>query len=222
MSAEATGTLREAAIAQLRKMILDGDLRPGQRLTENHLIELLGVSRTTVRDAVQYLVHEGLLDRRPYIGARVVEIDAERIRQVAHARFPLELLGAQRINRTQDEASFTAMQAALDAILDAQARQDPETEYSEHLEFHRLIWLGAKNDFLMELWPPVVHQISSHMLRIQQQTSVIDVPLHQRLLSAIRLGTPYDVQAELHSHIVGHAEQLAASVANEQGKNPAD
>lgn len=206
------GTLRDAAVARLRTMIITGAFSPRERLTESRLIELLGVSRTTVRDTVQELVHEGLLTRDPYKGARVSGLDADRIRQVAATRFPLELIGALRINEQHDEQALAALRQALDDLVDAQARTDPEDEYSAHLEFHRQIWLGAANTFLMEFWSPISHQISSHMVRIQQQTRVIDVGMHRRLLSAMERGTPYDVQAELRSHIVDSAQLLAASI----------
>jgi len=212
-----SGTLRDAAVARLRTMIITGAFSPRERLTESRLIELLGVSRTTVRDTVQELVHEGLLTRDPYKGARVAELNADTVRQVAEARFPLELIGARRINEHRDARAVAALWEAVDDLVDAQARSDPEDEYSAHLEFHRRIWLGAGNAFLMEFWPPIAHQISSHMVRIQQQTRVIDVDMHRRLLSAIERGTPYDVQAELRTHIVASADRLAESLSGTDG-----
>ena len=53
--------LREQVIAALRQAILDFNLKPGQRLVERELIEQLGVSRTTVREALRELTSEGLV-----------------------------------------------------------------------------------------------------------------------------------------------------------------
>src|SRR3546814_737946 len=63
--------LREQVITALRAAILDFQLRPGQRLVERELIEQLGVSRTTVREALRELTSEGLVTVVPQRGAVV-------------------------------------------------------------------------------------------------------------------------------------------------------
>src|SRR4051812_46590318 len=63
--------LREQVIAALRQAILDFHLKPGQRLVERELIEQLGVSRTTVREALRELTSEGLVTVVPQKGAVV-------------------------------------------------------------------------------------------------------------------------------------------------------
>ena len=63
--------LREQVIAALRQAILDFQLKPGQRLVERELIEQLGVSRTTIREALRELTAEGLITVIPQKGAIV-------------------------------------------------------------------------------------------------------------------------------------------------------
>ena len=65
---------REAVVNQIRRGIVLGVLRPGEKLTEVGLASALQVSRPTVREALAQLAQEGLLTAEPYRGLRVTEI----------------------------------------------------------------------------------------------------------------------------------------------------
>lgn len=90
-------TIQEQVAEQLKQMILNGDLRMGQRLTEKDLAQRLGVSRVPVREALQQLAQEGLLDHIPRIG-RVVHVpSAEQIQEIQEVRGVLEGLAARKL-----------------------------------------------------------------------------------------------------------------------------
>lgn len=63
--------LREQVYDALERLIIDGDLKPGERLGEAELAEQLGVSRNPVREALSVLAHAGWVDIRPRAGAEV-------------------------------------------------------------------------------------------------------------------------------------------------------
>ena len=69
--------LREAVFMSLRKAILTGKLKPGERLTEVKLGKLLGTSRTPIREAIRKLELEGLVTIVPGSGARVSGMTVE-------------------------------------------------------------------------------------------------------------------------------------------------
>ena len=71
--------LHEAAVDRLRDMIIEGDLRVGERLHELNLAEALNISRTPVREAVKLLASEGLVELLPGRGARVAALSAKTI-----------------------------------------------------------------------------------------------------------------------------------------------
>ena len=88
---------REAVVNQIRRGIVLGVLRPGEKLTEVGLATALQVSRPTVREALAQLAQEGLLTAEPYRGLRVTEIDAAAIRDLAQTRLALDRLAIQAI-----------------------------------------------------------------------------------------------------------------------------
>src|SRR6266487_4486969 len=79
-----------AVLEAIKHAILAGELRPGQALVETDLAEVLGVSKTPVREALKTLAGAGLVTMNPYKGAAVRVVDDEQARHVYDARLLLE------------------------------------------------------------------------------------------------------------------------------------
>ena len=75
-------TLHGNLVANIRKLIVEGDLEPGAKVPERILSERYGVSRTPLREALKTLASEGLLELLPHRGARVARLTAEDVDQM--------------------------------------------------------------------------------------------------------------------------------------------
>ena len=84
--------LRDVVFNTLRRAILRGELKPGERLMEIQLANKLGVSRTPIREAIRKLELEGLVLMVPRKGAEVAEITEKNLRDVLEGRCALEEL----------------------------------------------------------------------------------------------------------------------------------
>lgn len=87
--------LRDVVFHTLRRAILKGELKPGERLMEVQLANRLGVSRTPVREAIRKLELEGLVTMIPRRGAEVAEITEKNMRDVLEVRRALEELAVK-------------------------------------------------------------------------------------------------------------------------------
>src|SRR6185369_7343119 len=87
--------IRSQVLENLRQAILDRRLAPGQRLIERELVELTGVSRTSVREALRELAAEGLVTAIPNRGTIVTSVSAEEARQLYEVRSALEALAGR-------------------------------------------------------------------------------------------------------------------------------
>jgi DNA-binding GntR family transcriptional regulator len=126
---------------QLREMIFSGELPPGSSLREQPLSEKLGVSRQTVREALQWLARDAIVEHLPYRGTTVRRLTAADVQEVTRIRELIEM---------------AALDAALDddkehhkALEDAAAHFDVAQEHGSRREliqadgdFHRAL-VGA-------------------------------------------------------------------------------
>lgn len=88
--------VRDQTLERLRSAIIAGHLLPGQRLVEKDLCELIGVSRTSVREALRKLEGEKLVHAESHKGPRVTVPSLEEARQIYEVRSVLERLAAGR------------------------------------------------------------------------------------------------------------------------------
>ena len=87
----------QRVLAILRRMIFDGSLEPGEKITEVRISETLGVSRTPVRIALKALEVEGLIEKLPGRGYTVQPVEISDVREALEVRGVLESLAARRL-----------------------------------------------------------------------------------------------------------------------------
>ena len=90
--------LRDVVFNTLRRAILRGELKPGERLMEIQLANKLGVSRTPIREAIRKLELEGLVLMIPRKGAEVAEITEKNLRDVLEVRCVTALIRRKYTN----------------------------------------------------------------------------------------------------------------------------
>jgi DNA-binding GntR family transcriptional regulator len=120
----------------LRDEILAGRVGAGAHLREASLAEALGVSRNTVREAIQILARQGLVTHEMHRGARVTRIDADEIRDIYIVRRLVELAALQR--RPDSAALDRLEQAARNLQAAVDSGDDAEIAEAD-LGFHRVI-----------------------------------------------------------------------------------
>ncbi|MDG4667189.1 GntR family transcriptional regulator [Mycobacterium sp. 236(2023)] len=140
------------AYDEIKKMIIDGDLRPGDELRERDLAEKLGVSRVPVREALPMLERAGLAQLSPRRTARVTQISESDVTDHFQVRTALEplaaRLAAERVVRGADPAALArALAAAHGALTSDDDKGFHESSSLLHVEIERL----AANPLLDEV-----------------------------------------------------------------------
>src|SRR3990170_1902174 len=87
--------LRKQVVERLREAIIEGHLKPGERLRERELCELLGVSRTSLREGLVELEAEGLINNVPNRGPVVAMVSIKAAEEIYQLRAVLEGLAAR-------------------------------------------------------------------------------------------------------------------------------
>lgn len=136
----------------LRGRILNLELRPGVDLDESTLVEMYGVSRTPVREALIRLGAEHLVTLLPNRGARVAPIDL----QTLDAFFEALNLSQRAIMRwaaiRHSRAHLQPIRAAMEAVEKAGARRDPAAMTDRNCDFHLAIADAAGNDYVADAY----------------------------------------------------------------------
>lgn len=213
---------REAVVTQIRRGIVLGALRPGEKLTEVGLATTLQVSRPTVREALAQLAQEGLLTAEPYRGLRVAEIDAAAIRDLAQARLALDRLAIQAILGDTTGRRMEALRRAWQAYQATVDDPDPVARHDAHLAFHRAVWSASDNALLDQLWPVIQAHMTIALAQDQRArpSPARSLRIHAALVDSMLARDPDRVEAALQSHTVAAAEELIALCHQEQGHSP--
>lgn len=210
MTPIANTTRRETAVIAIRRALLSGELKPGQRVKETELAESLGISRPTAREAMNQLISEGSLVQEPYKGVRVAVSSPAVVLDVAEVRMPLETVAALRLARDASGEGIARLRRALDAHLAALSTGDALFSSRTHLDLHRTVWEASGNEMLKKMWPLVESQI---MMALNVDQGVFHAPerdaeLHQRLVDVIASGDEDAIVAEVRAHISNSAESV--------------
>jgi DNA-binding GntR family transcriptional regulator len=135
-----------AVLGAIKHAILTGELKPGHALVETDLAEILGVSKTPVREALKTLAGAGLVTMNPYKGAVVRVVDDEAARHVYDVRLLLEPEALARAT-----AAGHDWQAAHAALARATSAPDQAERSLANRDFHRELYAGCGNPLLVSM-----------------------------------------------------------------------
>jgi DNA-binding GntR family transcriptional regulator len=140
-------SLRDQAVHALRTMIVSGAMAGGERINEAELAATLGISRGPLREAIQRVGAEGLIEFRRNRGAFVREIALEDIEDMYEARVIIEGMAARRAARWASEDQIAELSRQIDEV-DTFLRLNPGTAYPADSDFHLRILELAHNSYL--------------------------------------------------------------------------
>ena len=97
----------------LREAVLNGDLPQGERVIEARIAKSLGISRAPVREAVNRLIQDGLLEARTHFGASVIQMDAGKIRHLYELRSAIEELAIRKVVERREAVDLEPLRACV-------------------------------------------------------------------------------------------------------------
>lgn len=140
--------LRKSVTESIRNAIAMGRFQAGDRLPERELCELVGVSRTLVREAIRQLESEGLITVEPHRGPSVARLSRAQAEGVYQVRIELEGLACRLFVENATEGQQRALKQAFNEIKAAARRGDPQDRVRAKNEFYARLIDGAQNEAL--------------------------------------------------------------------------
>lgn len=212
-SFERTDSLPIQLAAYVRKQIVAGRLRPGERLIEQNLAAECKVSRVPLREALRILAAEGLITLSPHRGASVNPTSPVELIELFEARAALEGAAAMAATRHQNQSSLTSMSQCVADMKKAVKLNDRAQYYKLAGEFHHTLLLASANSILMRLY----EQIRTQLTRYQAVMAAIpelpnrSISEHAQIVKAIKSGDAAAARSHAERHILGLVEQFEKS-----------
>ena len=135
----------------LRDMIVEGTLPPGQRISENDLCEQFGISRTPMREALKVLASEGLVEIKPNRGTRVSKITLEDIDELFEAVSGVERLCGELATEKMTESELKHLRSLHERMTNYFKNGQRHDYFRLNQETHNLIVQLSGNSELMEV-----------------------------------------------------------------------
>jgi DNA-binding GntR family transcriptional regulator len=199
----------------LRDQIIQGALKPGQRLAVTNLASHLGVSVTPVRDALRRLSGDGLIEIIPRRGTFVSRCTREDVREVFQVRTVLECAAAERVSGATADL-FEEMEKTVQEMsrINSLGENGRIREYRRYIdldaEFHccivRLLDNRRVTEFYEQLrWPGQILRGLSYANYERATDTIVE---HAAILEALRHRDISKVKAALRDHLSGAEAEL--------------
>lgn len=215
-------TLRDRVVGAIRDAIVQGRLRPGEKVPEDELAQQLGVSRTPIREAIRILEQQGLVRVRPKNGTFIARVDRRDVADGLAVRIALEVLAAREALERQSVEQWAVVCDGLEAILahmdEAVASSDAVTATTLDMDFHTALVHASGNRYLAQTWRivgvPLLIWSPERELYPQSQADLI-VGLsdrHRELLEALRTRDVAASEAAIRRHIERKLDDISAGL----------
>lgn len=198
--------LSRRIVDQLKRVIIAGELRPGDRVLETDLAEQLGVSRGPVREAFRQLEQEGLLVSYPHRGTFVAAVPEDEIEEVYALRAHLEAYAARRVVTEKRDEALRVLGDLLDQMLAASQARDLPRLADLDLQFHDSLLELSGYQGLHRIWRSMdglVRARTYATLALPGREELIEhtASSHQPIVEAIRSGDAVAVERAVSHHI---------------------
>jgi DNA-binding GntR family transcriptional regulator len=194
----------------LRRAIVTGELKPGQRVNEAEVARQMRISRSPVREAIRRLEQAGLLVSIPRRGTVVVELANEDIEEVYTLRADLETRAIRRATSRLSVADLDELERLVNVMETASLGADLTKLLDADIEFHRNIVKGAGWPQLQRMWESL-HPRTLTRYTIQtlvQWPPQVHAERHRPVLWALRERDVERAAAAIREHILGVGSEL--------------
>lgn len=196
-------TLSDNVAKMLRKMILNGSLKPGERINQVHLAEQMNISRGPLREALRLLENEGLVKHETNKGAFVTALSKEDIWEIYTMRAWLEGEAAQLAVDFLRDYEFMKLDEVLQGFEQALFEKDYELMVRLDMDFHRIIVNACRHNLLKRFHQQLDFQIGAMFL-----TMFSNVPVrinfvaenHRLLVDALKSKDKEKIKREFSDH----------------------
>ena len=199
---------------EVERMILAGELSPGQRLNEGSLAQRLQVSRGPVREALRGLERSGLVTSVVNRGVFVREVSLAEALEAYEVRAALLGMVGHKLARSADPDLIDRLEMLWREMAQAVEADDLDAYYPVNVAFHRCLMEGARNRRMLEIYESLVNEL--HLFRrrslVEGGRMAESNEEHRAIIDAIRASDGEGAAALLEQHVSHGRDRLLAAL----------
>ena len=204
-------TVTDILVEQLRHEIIQGKLKPGDRLRLRDLADRFQVSTMPVREALQILATEGLVSGAARRGATVTQLSAADLEDIYELRATLEALATRLAAPHVTPALLERLRQITDELDQYEAQGEMAKIIETNERFHETLYAIAGRKHLTELISTLRHR-TAHYLHLR--ASLSGAPLahqdHYAIIAALQAGNPEQAATIMYDHIANAGRSIIA------------
>lgn len=196
----------------LRKAIISGALKPGERLIEQKLAAKMGIGQPTLREALKDLEYQGFVKKIPQRGTYVTKLGKEDCRKILEVRIILEALAISSAARNMNPRIETELEHLVSEMRSVTASGDLAKFHDLDVKFHRQIWDVAGNEYLTKALEATSFQLFAFALLdlgpdlIKQRRLAVEQ--HEGILEGLRTHDSVKARLAFVGHTVKYWNEL--------------
>jgi DNA-binding GntR family transcriptional regulator len=188
------------AVATLRELILAGEFSANERLNQSELADRIGVSRIPIRDALQILAGEGLVELSERAGARVADLSVDDLQEIYEIVETIEPLACSIAVAGVGRLTILKMQELHHLM---EHTQDDDEWLSANHEFHALLYRSSNRDRMVTLIDNLRMQKDRYMRLYRAGVGDVEKlhEEHAQILAALKAGDSQGVAEWTRRHL---------------------
>jgi DNA-binding GntR family transcriptional regulator len=196
----------------LCKSIVEGELKPGQRLREVEIADALGVSRTPLREALFKLEQQHLVRHQTNGAYFIAEWDKKTLWEVATLRSTLEGLAISLTIKNINQEDCYHLETLINSMDRLVKHQDYDKLILLDIQFHSYIWSRSGHSLLQENLEQMKPQIRYFMMITKLGDEESYPTTHRRLVDVLKQGDTNKAKEAIEGHILETAAHLISKV----------
>ena len=214
-------SLREEVYDSLRRSIIHGKLKGGQRLIEETLAHQVGISRTPVREAFHKLERDDLVVRLPKGGFAVKRFSREDVEEIFGIRSALESYAAYLATIHINSEKLALLERKVEESEKALDGQDFDKVVQSHTEFHDILYKSSKSKKLVDM----INNFSDYFYRYRsalihtENGFKLSINDHRRMIEGMKRKNPRLVERLVRRHLE-RGKEIVLKEIDEGKMNP--
>ncbi|MBD1545582.1 GntR family transcriptional regulator [Roseibium aggregatum] len=208
-------TLHDELVDRLRHMIIEGELAPGEKLSEKDICALFDVSRTPLREAMKVLAKEGLIQLIPNRGATVSKLTMSDLEEAFPIMGALEAVSGELACANITDQEISRMERLHKDMVDCFKARDMSGYFQRNEQIHKLILDAAQNPTLVEMQRSLSGRVrrARYMANMSDERWAQAVAEHEEILKATKERNGPLLGSLLKAHLANKLASVRASLA---------